>query len=300
MKSEMSIMPRSEKTVSELPSAEWLRRNSSYSKHLSSVIPTGLHTQRALWIMQKICYHNLQEDLRGTRLAQRWSEIAQWSNIFSNYDIALASESDVSDYEVVLLPRNSLRKPWRTITFCQEAEAIVLLVDEMAPSSDGIKLLLSSLSDIIFEYCRLRLGKLDAEADVFSSLYIDNEYPKDFITYDPIEYSLHVVEIDGIYIPFREVEVLCHALKGQTDQLSDDELAYIVGSKLDPIALEALSQIESQMNDLESEALRRAFTATGSMSTYYRNKINKLRSEAKNIRKKSVEACLKLAKAGNH
>lgn len=136
-------MPRP-KTVLELVSAEWLRRNSSYSKHLSSVIPTGLHAQRALWIMQ---------------------------------------------------------------------------------------------------------------------------------------------EIDGIYIPFREVEVLCHALKGQTDQLSDDELAYIVGSKLDPIALEALSQIESQMNDL-------AFNDTCSMSTYYR-KIDKLRSEAKNIRKKSVEACLK-------
>ena len=289
MKSEMSIMPRPEKTVSELVSDEWLRRNSSYSKHRSSVIPTGLHTQRARWIMQKICYHNLQEDLRGTRLAQWWSEIAQWSKIFSNYDIALASESAVSDYEVVLVPRTSWRSPYRTITYCQEAEANVMLVDEMAPSSDGAKLLLSSLGDIIFEYCRLRLRKLDAEA-AFSSFYNGNEYPKDFIMYDPRDYSLHVVEIDGIYIPFREVEVLCCALKGQTDHLSDDELAWIVGSKLDPIALEALSQIESQMNDLESEA--QAFNATGSMSAYY-HKIDKLRSEAKNIRKKAVEACIK-------
>lgn len=109
MKSEISIMPRP-KTVLELVSAEWLRRNSSYSKHLSSVIPTGLHAQRALWIMQ---------------------------------------------------------------------------------------------------------------------------------------------EIDGIYIPFREVEVLCHALKGQTDQLSDDELAYIVGSKLDPIAAAAVDDIEMQIEEVK-------------------------------------------------
>lgn len=261
---------------------------------MSIVIPTGLHTQRAFWIMKNICYcyHDLQKDLRGTRLAQWWPEIAQWSKMLSNYDIALASESDVSDYEVVLFPHASIQ-PWRCV-YCQEAEANVMLVDKMAPSSDGAKVLLSSLGDIILEYCRHRLVASDAEADAFYSLYNGNEHAEDSIIYDPRGYSLRV-KINGTFsIPFREVEVLCCALKGQTDHFSDDELAYIAGSKLDPIALEALSQIESQMNDLESEA-RRAFNATGSMScmSIYYHKIGKLRSEAKNIRKKAIEASLK-------